>query len=250
MGLGEPTILRFLSGVLSSDIALVHSAVAQGWIEAAARRYGLDVSPRLRVLPPPRDPRLVLRPGAGSDTKASIALYNHRLYEHYGTSQFVDLVIGLSRWLPELEVQVTDMFGARRESRSRLDSTPEYYLNTLRSLPNVTIVSDGRDRGAYRKLILDSSFGIAPFRQGCTWSMSVIDCHAMGVPVIGPRLGWFCEAIDSSLQYESVGEAVTVASRLLLDQEFRTEKAKAVFKSTEHLSPERVVSELLAVMAG
>ena len=85
-----------------------------------------------------------------------------------------------------VRLTVMDLFGNRSSERIRLDPSPERHLEELATTDGVTIASDRGDRVRYRNLLSGAHFGIAPFRPGCPWSMSVIDCQAMGLPVIGP----------------------------------------------------------------
>ncbi|MFH8790935.1 glycosyltransferase [Streptomyces roseoverticillatus] len=76
------------------------------------------------------------------------------------------------------------------------------------SLDGVTVASDRGDRVRYRNLLAGAHFGIAPFRPGCPWSMSVVDCQGMGLPVIAPRTGWLAEHIDDDLLFDTDDQAV------------------------------------------
>ncbi|MGN5379540.1 hypothetical protein ACQ4WX_26460 [Streptomyces lasalocidi] len=73
----------------------------------------VDLGEKLRVVPAPRDERLVRDPATtrpGSGTGGTIGIYNHRLYAHYGTEQFV----GLARELVAagtVRLRVMDLFG-------------------------------------------------------------------------------------------------------------------------------------------
>lgn len=109
---------------------------------------------------------------------------------------------------------VMDLFGQRSPERIRLDPSPERFRAELAALDGVTVASDGGDRVRYRQMLVSSHFGIAPFREGCPWSMSVIDCQGMGLPVIAPRTGWPAEHIDDELLFDTPDEALSIASRL------------------------------------
>jgi hypothetical protein len=79
--------------------------------------------------------------------------------------------------------------------------------------------------------------------------MSVIDCQAMGVPVISPRLGWFRERVDPDLLFDDVHEAVTIAERLATDHTFWTRHSIRAQQATQSLSPELVAAEYLATVS-
>ncbi|MGI8312879.1 hypothetical protein [Saccharopolyspora hattusasensis] len=245
--LGMSVALYFLSGLRACDRVLVHSRTSFEWILGAAAQLGVDLGDRLRVVMPARDPRVVrdgvLTPPAGEP----VAVYNHRLYAHYGTGRFVDLARRLTIE-NAARIRVLDLFGARRRGRTTLDSSPERYRRELSGVDGVEVVSDGGDRDRYRSMLADARFALAPFRPGVIWSMSVIDCQAMGVPVIAPRLGWLAEAVDPELLFDDVGEAVDIARRLSNDTEFWIRHSTAAREFTDVLTPKATASRMLEVL--
>jgi glycosyltransferase involved in cell wall biosynthesis len=119
----------------------------------------------------------------------------------------------------------------------------------LAAIPGVQVVSDGGDRGRYRAALRSAHFGIAPFRPGCPWSMSVIDCQAMGLPVIAPRTDWFADHISEDLLFGSDEEAADIALRLAADQEFYAACAKTAHASTSGLRPDLVAARYLEAIS-
>lgn len=249
-GLGRPVLLAFAAGLAACDRVMVHSATAAAWVSAAATRTTVDLGERLRVVPAPRDEHLVRDP---ADTRpvggaGAIGIYNHRLYAHYGTEQFVHLARDLVA-SSAIRLQVMDLFGRRRAERTGLDNSPERMRDRLAALPHVQIVSDRGDRVRYRNLLAGARFGIAPFRPGCPWSMSVIDCQGMGLPVISPRLGWLAEHIDAELCFTTPAEAVALAERLATDDEFHALHAKRAHASTTEFAPALVAARYLEAIS-
>ncbi|MEU6381654.1 glycosyltransferase family 1 protein [Streptomyces sp. NPDC046909] len=247
-GLGHSVMLAFSAGLAACDRVLVHSSTAASWTTAAAARMGVELTEKLHVVPAPRDERLVRDPVdvAVPDGHAH-AVYNHRLYAHYGTAAFTDLA---RRLVTEAPVQLTvmDLFGTRSPERVRLDPSPEHHRDELAALDGVTIASDRGDRVRYRNLLADAHFGIAPFRAGCPWSMSVIDCQGMGLPVIAPRNGWLAEHIDDDLLFTSADQAVALANRLATDGEFYRLHAKRAHASTADFTPAAVAARYLEAL--
>lgn len=244
-GLGRSVLLAFAGGLAACDRVLVHSSTAASWTTAAASRAGVDLGDKLHIVPAPRDVRLVRDPdGILPPQGRATGLYNHRLYAHYGTARFTQLARRLVTDAP-VRLTVMDLFGTRSSERIRLDPSPERHLEELATTDGVTIASDRGDRIRYRNLLADAHFGIAPFRPGCPWSMSVIDCQAMGLPVIGPRTGWLAEHIDNELLFDSDAQAVRIAERLATDAEFYLLHAKRAFASTADLTPEAVAARYL-----
>ncbi|MFJ4648208.1 glycosyltransferase family 1 protein [Streptomyces bobili] len=243
--LGQSVMLAFAAGLAACDRVLVHSSTAASWAAAAAARMGVDLTQKLRVVPAPRDERLVRDPGeACVPAGEARAVYNHRLYAHYGTAEFTGLARRLVAEAP-VKLTVLDLFGTRSPQRVRLDPSPEQHRDELAALDGVTIASDRGDRVRYRNLLAGAHFGIAPFRAGCPWSMSVIDCQGMGLPVIAPRTGWLAEHIDEELLFDTADQAVALAARLAGDSEFYRVHAKRAHAATADLAPAHVAARYL-----
>ncbi|WP_043463957.1 vegetative cell wall protein [Kitasatospora sp. MBT66] len=247
-GLGRPVLLTFLAGVAALDRVLVHSETAAHWLTVAAGRAGLELGERLRIVPPPRDPALV-RDDAPAPIEGAVAaaVYNHRLYAHYGTEEFLRLAVELVS--PALRLTVMDLFGSRRPGRTALDASPERFRDALAAVPGVEVAFDGGDRTRYRQVLASSHFGIAPYRPSCPWSLSVIDCQAMGLPVISPRLGWMAEHIHPDLLFDTPAEAAKITARLTGDPAFYAGHSAFAKASTEALAPAVVAARYLEAVA-
>ncbi|MFI9723952.1 glycosyltransferase family 1 protein [Streptomyces sp. NPDC052396] len=233
-GLGRSVLLAFAAGLAACDRVLVHSATAASWTTAAADHMSVELAEKLHVVPAPRDERLVRDPAdIPPPDGRTTGVYNHRLYAHYGTARFTALVRRLTAEAP-VNLMVMDLFGTRSPERVRLDPSPERHRDELAALDGVTIASDRGDRVRYRNLLASAHFGIAPFRPGCPWSMSVVDCQGMGLPVIAPRTGWLAEHIDDDLLFDTDDEAVRIAARLATDSEFYRVHAKPVALNKPH----------------
>ncbi|WP_435271981.1 glycosyltransferase [Streptomyces parvulus] len=247
-GLGRSVLLSFAAGLAACDRVLVHSATAASWTSAAAARMSVDLGEKLTVVPAPRDERLVRDPAdPGVPEGTAVGVYNHRLYAHYGTAEFTALARRLVHEAP-VRLTVMDLFGQRSPERIRLDPSPERFRDELAALDGVTVASDGGDRVRYRQMLAGSHFGVAPFREGCPWSMSVIDCQGMGLPVIAPRTGWLAEHIDDELLFDTPDEALSIASRLATDAEFYRVQAKRAYASTVDLAPDQVAARYLEAL--
>lgn len=248
-GLGQAVLLAFTAGLAACDRILVHSRTAAEWTTAAAAAAGVDLGGRLHTVPAPRDTRLVRDPiELTAPAGRATGIYNHRLYAHYGTSRFTRLARRLVTEAP-VRLTVMDLFGVCSPERVRLDPSPERHLEELASVYGVAIASDRGDRDRYQSLLAGADFGIAPFRPGCPWSMSVIDCQAMGLPVIGPRTGWLAEHIDPELLFDTDEQATAIAGRLATDAEFYLVHAKRAHASTAELTPAAVAARYLEAIA-
>ena len=253
--LGWPVILAFFSGLLACDAIMVHSAFARDRLVAALQHLSLDlgrVAP-ISIVSPPCDPRIVQDEPIDpvpwrNGVPARTGLYNHRLYAHYGTGRFVHLVDQLQR-VSQVRITVADVLGQRSAGRTSLDRTPEQFRNRLAGMGNVDIRSDGGDRLRYRDMLASADFGIAPFREGCTWSMSVIDCQAMGTPVISPRMAWQTEAAGDELSFSSTAEAIELIQRLTTDAGFWIKNSVASQASTARLASHVIARQYAAVLS-
>ncbi|WP_239081302.1 glycosyltransferase family 1 protein [Streptomyces coelicoflavus] len=247
-GLGRSVLLAFAAGLAACGRVLVHSATAASWTSAAAARMNVDLADKLHIVPAPRDERLVRDPEDAAVPDGTLTgLYNHRLYAHYGTSEFTTLA---RRLVDEAQVRLTvmDLLGQRSPERIRLDPSPERYRLDLAGTPGVTIASDDGDRVRYREILAGAHFGIAPFRAGCPWSMSVIDSQSMGLPVIAPRTGWLAEHVDEDLLFETPDEALAIVARLATDSEFYRVQAKRAHSTTADLRPGQVAARYLEAL--
>ncbi|MGW4981613.1 glycosyltransferase family 1 protein [Streptomyces mirabilis] len=246
--LGQSVMLAFAAGLAACDRVLVHSSTSASWTTAAAARMGVHLAEKLHVVPAPRDGRLVRDPAdvAVPEGRAT-AVYGHRLYAHYGTAEFSRLARRLVSEAP-VKLTVLDLFGTRSPERVRLDPSPERHRDELAALDGVTIAFDRGDRVRYRNLLAGAHFGIAPFRAGCPWSMSVIDCQGMGLPVIAPRAGWLAEHIDEDLLFDTADQAVAIATRLATDSEFYRVHAKLAHAATADLTPAHVAASYLEAL--
>jgi hypothetical protein len=243
-GLGWPLMLHFLAGLLACDRVMVQSATAAEWVEAATAACAAPRRIRAGIVPPPRDPALVRDPVRPRTASVATAVYNHRLYEHYGTRRFVDLAERLTA-TGGFRIRVMDLFGSRAAGRNYLDSSPERYRARLAGIPGVDIVSDHGDRTRYRATLEEVDLAIAPFRPGCPWSMSVIDCQAMGIPVIAPRMAWMAEHVDPDLLFDEPEDGVKVARRLVEDPMFWAAQSGRAHRATRRLTPERIATTYL-----
>lgn len=247
--LGSAVRLGFLGGVSAADVALVHSKTALNWLESAADQHRVDL-PRVNIIPPPRDPLFVAQRGDYDiEPRCQIprsVLYNHRLYGHYGSEAFLEVAERLVASLG-VRVLVTDVLGPRSPTRSRLDSSPDEFRERIALQPGLQL-SDGGDRETYRGAFDGATIALAPFRLGCTWSMSCIDAQGLGIPVVAPRLAWYEEHMSEHLLYQNCDEAVEIVSRLISDPTFWQEMSDAAIRSTAHLEPHAIAGRLEAVL--
>jgi hypothetical protein len=244
-GLGHTIRTSFVNGVRASDFIVVHSAYAKNLIITGLRSAGFDyhgLLDRVHIIPPPSDPFLVDL--SVSTHREPRVIYNHRLYAHYG-ADFAVSVIGELVNRTSIHAIVMDIHGERSLQQQNLDSTVELTRRKFRGLQRVEIRQDGHNRETYREILRSSRAALAPMREGCVWSMSVIDCIGMGVPVVAPRLAFFPEVIPFDLTFNSAEEAVYLIERLLKDDRFYFEKIEECKSILPSIAPEVFAAKFL-----
>jgi hypothetical protein len=242
--LGEATLLSMLAGLHASDVSIVQSNFARSAILAAGAYYKIGIG-RLEVIPPPADPRF-MHLGTLAVSPVRRLLYNHRLYESYGTAQFINLVRNLSGRI-EFELVVADCMPRRSEERNRLDSSPNRFKQILSELPGAKIVQTAQDRAGYLDLIKTSRVALAAQRSMCVWSMSVVDCMGLGVPVVAPALAAYPEFVPAWLLGRSLDEQCEITARLMIDDDFWLDSARACIIQASKLVLPSIAENILAL---
>lgn len=243
-GLWESIKLNFLSGLQSADVVFTHSETAIRFIMALYLSYGIQFpEPKFVIAPPPRDPLLTER--VVSPKSGRRVIYNHRLYEHYGTEFFIRLAHQLTTKL-SADIHVMDILGERSPERQKLDTSVDRYREELSGIDGVTLRRDGDNRDTYKLSLSGARCVIAPFRTACTWSMSCIDAMGMGVPVMAPDISWFKERVPEDLRFTSVDEALEISDRLFVDDAFWLEKSRQVSEATEDLEPDNIANSMIS----
>ena len=194
-GNGKVLILRLLEGLVASDLALVCGQFGVQLLAALAESHlGAKVGlPPVVALAPPVDmaeslPALTVQP-------ASIprVVYNHRLYDEYGTHFIFEQIIQTAKRVDDpFEIVVTHPTEGRHPRRRRLNGKVDTNLEMLKQLPFVK-VQHFSDRAAYFEMLGSSWGGIAPYKPNALWSMSVMDVLAAGRPVLAFNMATFGE---------------------------------------------------------
>lgn len=221
----ESIIFTFVAGLLASDKIFVHSKYGEFLLNYLFNHHNIDLNKKeIVILPPPCD--IFISKGKQVEDNKNI-LYNHRLYKQYGTDFILDFASTINSKF-DWTIIVTDLLYNRSINRKNLDVTVDEYKIKLSSLQNVEIRTDGNNRETYRDIICNSKISLAPYRQNCTWSMSVIDCMSVGVPVVAPNFAWFSEFIPRELQFSSMDELIKLSKKLFGDKVFYKEMSYLV----------------------
>lgn len=243
-GAPEATTLAFCSGVHSCDVVFVHSSYAISVLSSLMEKHGVPSRGNVRLLPPPADPMLTYPDQLNTKNPDGYrVIYNHRLYRQFGTENLIDITRRLTG-TKVADVVVTDILGDRNADRVRLDPYPEEARERLR-LHGASVTRQGSTREGYRALLAEADAAIAPMRPGCPWSMSVIDCFGLGVPVVGWDVGWFSESLLPALKASSTADLVSRVERLRTDSGLRKSAIEWGHRFVRDLTPEKIARRFL-----
>lgn len=217
-----PIIFDILSALTVSDKFIIQSNFAKNLIETAARYHRISNFALIAVIPPPADNSI--QKGLKQSNKTRRVLYNHRLYQTYGTGNFLDFIESCQDL--NFELAVSDPMPNRSSVRSGLNSTPNSFRMRVANIKNAVLYNGNVSREEYAKLILSSRVAFGALRKACVWSMACIDCMRLGVPVIAPSYGAYPEFIPQELIFNDIPTARILMQNLLNDDEFWSYSSK------------------------
>ncbi len=231
--LGIPIAFSILSAILMADIFITQSHFAKYLLTQTALYYRLQLSKEIVIIAPPADPSL-------SNIKLKVApknkqiFYNHRLYESYGTNEFLQFI----RQAEALgfELIISDPMPSRSKERLSLNNTPDYYRKLLNELPYAKVINGNIARIKYAEIIGSSRLAFASMRKACVWSMAAVDCMDIGVPVLAPRYAAYPEFIPDELLFDTKEEAYSLLEKLLNDDNFWQHCSKRCQAITQNFS--------------
>ncbi len=245
--LGLPILLAVLGSLNVSDKVLVQSQFALQTLLQALEAFRIPYDEKkLHLLPPPFDPYMMANGENGKPPEKSI-LYNHRLYKHYGTEFFLE-VIRMMEDRKDVRFMVADLLASRNGSRKKLgQGYVEYYRSILSSSPNVSFANN-KTRAEYKQAIDRCRIGLAAHRKMAVWSMSAVDCLGMGVPVIAPNFASYPEFVPANLLYNSIDEFKEIANTLLESDKSWTLASEDSKSKIRSFSPSSITDRLLKVV--
>ena len=194
-GHGELVVRRILEGVQASDLTLICSKFGVRLLNnLATNLFGeVEILPHLSILPPPIDFDEIDSIGTVTRSSEPCFIYNHRLYDEYGTNEIFKILSGIAAQRQGVfKVLVTNPTEGRGNERSRLNPKLSTNIASLRELPFVRL-EHFQDRRSYYMALMRSWGGLAPLKPHALWSMSVIDVLACRVPVLAFDVGCFDE---------------------------------------------------------
>lgn len=243
-GLGIAILFDVLSALRTADAVIIQSEFAKKLVEGAAEFHRVGEYASFHVVPPPLDTELLEEP-LGEVPQDDIILYNHRLYDSYGTPEFIELWKKLSNLGGSL--LVLDPMPSRSVQRSRLSDSPSRHRSFLAEQKNV-IYSDGNlPRSAYAAQLKRGRLGFAALRKSCVWSMACVDCLSLGIPVVAPNYAAYPEFIPSELLFDDHESAMAIASELIRDDSFWSRSSMASRQMVEACHPDVIAKKLLGI---
>jgi glycosyltransferase involved in cell wall biosynthesis len=210
-GMGKIILYRNLESIFVSESIATCSNFSRRLIEDSIYD-GNNINCKCQVIPPPVATNLVSEidaslPVTRREKRISRIIYNHRLYDEYGTAKIIEcLQHYYNHKSKEFVLIVTDPTNCRSPERDRLDPNVLQFKKKLSELPFVEF-SHAKTQREYFELIKTCDLGLGPMKPSAAWSMAVIDVMACGKPVLCPNYAAFPEMINTSeLLYSSIEE--------------------------------------------
>lgn len=238
--LANPIWSRQVEAAACADVAMIGSQWGASWFQRAAKNTGTGAVD-LEIVPPPMT---VLQQPEERSSLVSV-VYNHRLYDHYGTPEMLDwLEVLHSRRPGRFEVVFTNPTGERSLERRRLDPSIDEAVERINALPFAR-VSEAKSREEYAGLLRQSHVGLGPLRNNALWNMSIVDVMGAGRPVAAPARGAYSEIVgDSDLLFDDLDSFLEVMKRLIDDREHRLNKGRAALERAARWSPAEIADRV------
>jgi glycosyltransferase involved in cell wall biosynthesis len=228
-----------------SDCNIIGSEFGKNlFLDASSYKDGLEE--KFVVIPPPVPD--CIDEAARNSSGIPTILYNHRLYEHYGTRQIFGVLAELSS-CHTFEVLVTDPTYKRSLIRDKLDGSVSDIKRWVADLP-FTRVHHAETQTDYCRAIASSDIALAPLRVGALWSMAMADAMSMSIPVVAPDKGAYLEVVgDRELLYSSYEEMYAILDNLLSNPILRKSKGAAAKQHTQLISAELIGERFESVLS-
>ncbi|MDR1418433.1 MAG: hypothetical protein LBI80_04685 [Endomicrobium sp.] len=242
-GLCQNIVMNILSSVNISDTFIIQSDFARKMILNFAEKHNYFLNKNIEIIPPPYDPYLCDYEKTENPRIKKI-LYNHRLYESYGTDRFLKFVVDNDN----LKFIVSDPMPNRKSLRGKFNNTPVLYRKKLFECKNVELVDGGQNRELYKQYLNKCHIGMAPYRKACVWSMAAIDCLCAGIPVVAPNFAAYKEFIHPELLYDNEIQLKKLIEKLFNNEDFYLKVKNKSEKILEDISPFKTSKKILNLM--
>lgn len=237
----ERIVFDILQSVNISDAFFIQSDFAKRLIEKASEKYNIELKKPINVLPPPLDTYFI---EYSDNFDKEPILYNHRLYENYGTEKFINITNKYKNY----HFVVANPMPNRYKSRMFSGDFPEKAVEKLNNEDNVDIRNGSINRKIYKDIIKECCFALAPYRSACVWSMSVIDCISMNVPVVAPNIAFFKDFVPKELRYNNDKEFNDILLKLKSNKDYYSTVLKKERIKLNDLFPESICNDFLKIL--
>lgn len=243
-GLGQSIVFNILSAVNVADYFVIQSDFAKKLLLDYANQHNFNLEKEIHVIPPPLDEFLLNKKPKRFSQKPNI-IYNHRLYKSYGTDFLVSLVKDL-----HCNFYILDPMHNRGKERSYFNSSPNEYSELLKSFDNVKVFNGSESRSKYKKYLKQGNIAVGCYRKACVWSMAVVDCLCIGIPVIAPNFAAYPEFIPSILTFNNKEEAEDLIKKLSSDKEFYEYAVACSREILTNLMPKNIYKKFINLFGG
>ena len=246
-GVGYSIMFNILTAVITANKVLIQSHYARNLLENAISFYKIPYKHRIEILPPPIDTLLFDNKNHyNSNIHYTSFLYNHRLYNSYGTEEFLKTSQKIIQKY-KLKSVVFDSMPNRSSERTILNGSPEYYKTIILSRPNTLLFNGHVSRKVYKSNILNNLFAMGAFRKTCVWSMAALDCMCLGVPVIAPNYASYPEFIPKQLLFSNEVDMLQVVNKLVYDTAFRKDSSYKCYTEAKKYEVSKICDKLLKI---
>jgi len=242
--LGLPIVFDILGALLTANTVILQSEFAKELLVKTAHYFNIKEFQDIVVIPPPADPLLAADQPIQIPKKNRI-IYNHRLYQSYGSEEFFQFIESISNL--DFELIVSDPMPRRSSVRSNLSASPAYYRERVAQMKRTTLVDGNVERSRYKEIIKGAKIAFAAFRKACVWSMAAVDCMGLGIPVVAPNYAAYPEFIPQSLLFDNFLQASDVTDRLLNDDHFWKKSSQVCYEMALQLAPDLIARRFLNV---
>ena len=244
-GLCETIIYNILTAVNVADFFVTQSNFAKNLLMDYAAQHNVELRKEIHIITPPLDPTFYNKKERDFSSGNNI-VYNHRLYQSYGTEFLTSLIKSNSA----KQFLVLDPMSNRAKNRTQFNNTPFEFVQSLKSLDNVKVFNGSESRLKYKEYIENGDIAVGCYRKACVWSMAAVDCLSVGIPVVAPNFAAYPEFIPDYLRFNSLEEANRIIDKLFKDKDFYKKAVIDSRKVLDDLHPNRIHQKFKEMILG
>jgi hypothetical protein len=199
--LAKTIFSRQLESLNIADYCVTCSDFGIEFIKENARildeQYVSLIDERMIKIPPPNSLHEDNRKRSCEQSNVRTLIYNHRLYDHYGTRTIFEWLNELFAQRKDFDILVTDPTGERSIERDKLDISVSHIRKWLCEMPFVR-VKHIKNHSDYYRTLSGCYAGFAPLKRSALWRMSAVDIMALGKPLFAPDYACFPEMLNNN----------------------------------------------------